>query len=122
MVRRDQRVFRPNLADRSTASHPSQMMSNLSSTLSLKPTSTNLAAAKTWAVKSLDTIERVLVTNPEFSIGAAAAQDADRGTDPTVPGQGAMGHKAMCESVRSVALFNLGLLAEVRPLVGWCGC
>lgn len=97
------------------------MMSNLSSTLSLKPTATNLAAAKTWATKSLDTIERVLVTEPEFSIGQAGAKDAVDVQRAAAGGVGkgeakeAMGRKAMCESVRSVALFNLGLLAEVRP-------
>lgn len=100
------------------------MMSNLSNTLSLKPTATNLAAAKTWAVKSLETIERVLVSEPEFSIGQSdGAKDTDVVRASAAGGAGTLadqvketlGRKAMCESVRSVALFNLGLLAEVGP-------
>lgn len=106
-------------------------MANLSSTLSLKPTSSNLAAAHTWASKSLATIERVLVSDPDFSIGASRAggggaagpswlgrwwmKEKDSAKELAEQGVETTGRKEMCESVRSVALFNLGVLAEVRP-------
>lgn len=78
------------------------MMNNLSNTLTLNPTTTNLTAAVTWAEKSLGTLQTVWKTAPEFS-------NKDAGLD-----EEGQKRREMCELVKGVALFNLGVLKEVR--------
>lgn len=77
-------------------------MNHLANTLTINPTSENLAAARIWADKGLSTV-------------TTARRDRERLVKPEAemsPQEKETRH--MCDQVLGVALFNLGVLQEVR--------
>lgn len=86
---------------------PPQMQNNLSNTLTLRPTLPNIAIARTWANRALETVSSAAEHNaPLFT----AAVDPATGEEWSEEQKRT---RTMCEQVRAVALFNNGVLAEV---------
>jgi GDP-D-mannose dehydratase len=77
-------------------------MSSLSSTLTIHPTSENLTNAKTWADRSLKTVNAARSDRQRISPKQEQdMSDQDKAT------------RDLCDTVRAAALFNLGVLHEV---------